>query len=178
MNNTNENPYATPSSDVNTGHQSRSSIPKVIGIISLIFAILGILGSIGGLAASFFLPQMLEAQVNMGFDKNYLLAMNVIGLITSLWALFIGLKLIKYQDKGRRHFNYYTIFTILMSIVTFFYTKNITEKLYANTDAGTAMDMSLISSLSAFVAPVLMIIIVLLLNQKRVKESLNDNLNQ
>jgi len=175
MNNTNENPYATPDSDVNTGFQSRSSIPKVIGIISLIFAILGLLGSIGGFAASFFMPQILEAQISMGFDKNYLLSMNVIGLITSLWALFIGIKLIKYQDKGRRHFNYYTIFTILMSIVTFFYTKNITQNLYANMEpnmAGATVDMSIVSSLSAFIAPVLMIIIALLLNQKKVKDSL------
>jgi len=177
MNSTNENPYATPGSDVNTGVQSRSAIPKVIGIISLIFAVLGILGSIAGLAASIFMPQVLEAQVNMGFDKNYLLAMNAISLVTSLWALFFGIKLIKYQDVGRRHFNYYTIVMILMSIVNFFYTRDITKNLYANMEpnmAGAAIDMSTISSLSAFIAPVIMIIIALLLNQKKVKDSLSQ----
>ena len=176
MDNNKQNPYAAPGADVNAGFVSRSSIPKVIGIISLIFAVLGILGSLGGLATSFFMPQMLEAQVNMGFDKNYLLTMNVIGLFTSFWALFIGIKLIKYLDIGRRHYNYYTILTIVLSIVSFFYTKEITKKLYENMEpnmAGAAMDMSTISSLSAFIAPVLMIIVALLLNQKRVKASLN-----
>ena len=171
-----QNPYATPSADVNAGFVSRSSTPKVIGIISLIFAVLGILGALGGLAAYFFMPQMLEAQVNMGFDKNYLLTMNVIGLFTSFWALFIGIKLIKYLDIGRRHYNYYTILTLVLSIVSFFYTKEMTKKLYENMEpnmAGAAMDMSTISSLSAFIAPVLMIIVALLLNQKRVKASLN-----
>jgi len=176
MSNNSENPYRTPGSDVDTGLISRSAIPKVIGIISLIFSILGLIGAIGGIAASYLMPQVLEAQVSMGFDKNYLLGMNVLGLFTSLWALFIGIKLIKYKDIGRRHFNYYTIFAVIMSIVNFFYTKDITKKLYADMDpkmANAAIDMSTITSLSAFIAPVLIIIVALLLNQKKVKKCLN-----
>jgi len=176
MSNNNQNPYATPATDVDTGIVSRSAIPKVVGIISLIFSILGLLGAIGGLAAFFLMPQMLEAQMNMGFDKNYLIVMNVLGIITSLWALFISIKLIKYKDIGRRHFNYYTVFTVIMSIVNFFYTRDITKNLYANMDpkmADAAVDMSTITSLSAFIAPALIIIIALLLNQKKVKSSLS-----
>jgi len=176
MSNNSQNPYKAPGADVDTGFVSRSAIPKVIGIISLIFSILGLIGAIGGIAASYFMPQVLEAQVSMGFDKNYLLGMNVLGILTSLWALFIGIKLIKYKDIGRRHFNYYTIFTVIISIVNFFYTKDMTKKLYADMDpkmANAAIDMSTITSLSAFIAPVLIIIVALLLNQKKVKESLN-----
>ncbi len=174
--NQSNNPYASPSADVDTGLKSRTAIPKVIGIITLILAILGLLGAIGGLAASLFMPSMLEAQTNLGFDKNYLLLMNVLGLITSIWAIFIGLKLIKYKDIGRRHFNYYTIFSIVMSFVNYFYTKDMMKKLYADMDpemAGAAMDMSSITSLSVFIAPILMIIVLIILNQKKVKENLD-----
>lgn len=170
------NPYASPSADVNTGIKSRSAIPKVIGIITLIFAVLGLIGAIGGLAATFFMPSVVEAQVNIGFDKNYLLIMNVLGLLTSIWAIFIGLKLIKYKDIGRRHFNYYTFVNIIMSIVTYFYTKDMMKNMFADLEpqaAEAAMEMSSITSLSAFIGPVILIIVYLLLNQKKVKEDLS-----
>ena len=176
MSNNDNNPYASPTADVNAGIKSRSAIPKVIGIISLIFAVLGLIGSIGGFAAIFFMPSVLEAQVNMGFDKNYLMGMNILGLFTSLWAIFIGIKLIKYKDIGRRHFNYYTVITIIMSIVSYFYTKDIMQKMYADMEpatAGAALEISSITSLSAFIGPVILVIVLLLLNQKRVKEDLN-----
>ena len=176
MSNNENNPYASPSADVNTGIKSRSAIPKVIGIISLIFAVLGLIGAIGGLAATLFMPSVLEAQINIGFDKNYLLGMNILGLFTSIWAIFIGLKLMKYKDVGRRHFNYYTIITIIMSIVSYFYTKDIMKSMYTDMEpaaAEAAMDMSTITSLSAFIGPVILIIVYLLLNQKKVKENLN-----
>lgn len=175
MSSNDNNPYASPSADVNTGIQSRSSVPKVIGIISLIFAILGLLGAIGGLATVFFIPAMLEAQTNMGFDKNYLIGMNILGLLTSIWAIYIGIKLIKYKDIGRRHFNFYTVISIIMSVVAYFYTRGITQKMFEDMEpkaAQAAQEMSSISSLSAFIGPVILIIVLLLLNQKRVKESL------
>lgn len=176
MSNNQQNPYATPSSDVDSGLINRSALPKVIGIISIVLSVIGLIGAIGGIAATYFMPQVQEAQASMGFDKNYLLAMNVLGIITSFWALFIGIKLIKYKDAGRRQFNYYTIFAVIMSIVNFFYTKDITKNLYANMDpkvANTAMEMSTMTSLSAFIAPILIIIVAILLNQKRVKKSLS-----
>ena len=169
------NPYTPPNSDVNNNIQTRSSIPKVIGIISLVLAGLGILGALFGLAASVFMPSMLEAQTALGFSKSYLLGSNVISLLTSIWALFIGLKLIKYLDIGRRHFNYYTIITVIMSVVAFFYTKSMMKDMYAKMDpemSNAAMDLSTISSASVFIAPVLTIIVALLLNQKNVKDSL------
>ena len=176
MSDNQSNPYASPNTDVNTGIQNRSAIPKVIGIISIIFAILGLIGAVGGLAANIFMPAILEAQVSMGFDKNYLLAMNVVGLITSLWAIFIGLKLIKYKDTGRKQFNYYVIVSIIMSVVGYFYTKDMMKNVYDDMEpkmAEAALDMSAVTSLSVFIGPVILIIILLLLNQKRVKENLS-----
>ena len=172
----NSNPYSTPNTNVNNNLQSRSSLPKVIGIISLIMAGLGIFGAIGGLATTFFMPSIVETQVNMGFSKTYLLGSNVMGLAASLWAVFIGIKLVKYKDVGRRHYNYYAIYAVIMSIVTFFMTQSMMKNLYSDMNpkmAGAAMDMSSISSATVFLFPVIIIIVALLLNQKRVKDSLN-----
>lgn len=171
-----QNPYSTPNTNVNNKIQTRSALPKVIGIISLIMAGLGLLGAIGGLASSLFMPSLMEAQVSLGFSKSYLLGSNIVGLLASLWAIFIGIKLVKYKDTGRKHYNYYAIYAVIMSIVTYFLTKNMMEKVYADMSpevAGAAMDMSSITSATVFLFPIIIIIIALLLNQKKVRASLN-----
>lgn len=175
-NNTTDNPYATPTADVNNNLQVRSAIPKVIGIISLIMAGIGIFGAIAGLAMAAFMPSMLEAQTNLGLSKTYIIGSQVFSLLTSVWAIFIGLKLIKYLDIGRRHFNYYAIVTILFSFVAYFMTKSMMDNMFSDLApeaASAASSMSSISSLSVFIGPVIVIIVALLLNQQRVKDCLN-----
>jgi len=170
------NPYSTPDTNLNNNIQAKSSIPKVIGIISLIMAGLGVFGAIAGLASSIFMPALIETQVNLGFSKSYLLGSNVVGLITSSWAIFIGINLVKYKDIGRSHYNYYTVYAVIMSIVTFFVTKSMMKDSYADMSsemAGAALDMSSITSASVFIFPVIIIIVALLLNQKNVRSSLN-----
>lgn len=169
------NPYTPPSSDVDNKIQERSSIPKVIGIISLVLAGLGILGALASIGMSFFIPEMLEAQTKMGFSKEYILGSNVISVFTSLWAVFIGIKLLKYLDIGRRHYNYYAIFAVVMSIFAFFYTRSMTKNMFSEMKpemAKAAQDLSSLSSVAVFIAPIIIIMVALLLNQQRVKDSL------
>lgn len=170
------NPYAAPSSNVNTGVQNRSSIPKVIGIISIILALFGLLASISNIATSQIIPEVMKLQIAMGFDKVYLLVMGFINIITALWALYIGIKLIKYKDKGRRHYNYYLIVSIVISIATFFYLQSTgIDKLFDREFSmlNTLMTSSVIASLSVFSGPLFMTIVALLLNQQNVKKSLS-----
>lgn len=169
------NPYAPPDANVDTQQRSRSAIPKVIGIISLVLAVLGLLGAIAGIAMLQLKPQLMETQMQMGFSKNYILGSNFLSILTSLWAIFIGVKLIKYQDIGRRHFNYYTVLMIVFSVFAFFYTRSMMENAFSSMKpemARAAQDISTLSSASIFIGPVIMIIVALLLNQKRVRESL------
>lgn len=173
---TENNPYSTPDTNVNNNIQTKSSLPKVIGIISLIMAGLGVFGAIAGLASSIFMPSLMETQMNLGFSKAYLLGSNVVGLLASLWAIFIGVKLVKYKDIGRRHYNYYAVYAVIMSVVTFFITKKMMKDLYADMSpemAGAALDMSSITSASVFIFPVIIIIVALLLNQKNVRTFLS-----
>jgi hypothetical protein len=174
------NPYTTPTSEVVNKHNpqqnERSAIPKVIGIISLVMAGLGILGSVSTVAMSVFMPQILDAQMNMGFSKSYILGSNGVAFLTSLWAIFIGIKLIKYQDIGRRHYTYYTILSLLISIFAFFYTKDKMQGVFSEMSpemAKAAQEMSGLSTFAVFLGPIILFIVVYLLNKQRVKDSLS-----
>ncbi|MEE9326328.1 MAG: hypothetical protein V3U71_03455 [Cocleimonas sp.] len=175
-----KNPYTAPESNVNNNLQTRSSIPKVIGIISIILGALGLITGLFTFAGTFMASGALESLQESGaaipgLDKNYLMISGVITLVTSIWAIFIGFKLLKYLDLGRRHFNYYTIVTIIISIVTFFYTKDMMDKMFADMPsdvANAAGGMATLGSMGAFIAPIILIIVALLLNQKNVKDSL------
>lgn len=170
------NPYTPPTSDVDNNIHQRSSIPKVIGIISIVIASLGILGALASIGMSFFMPQILEAQMNMGFSKGYILGSNIVSMITAAWAIFIGIKLLKYKDIGRRHYNYYTVLVVIMSIFAFFYTRSTMEDMFSNMNpemAQAAQDVSLFSSAAVFIAPIIIIIVAILLNKQSVKKSLD-----
>ena len=179
MNETN-NPYTASGSDVNNNLQSRSSIPKVIGIISIILGTLGLIFGVIGLAGMLFASDAMDALRNAeaagmpGFSKSYLIGSTIISILTSIWAIFIGMKLLKYLDIGRRHFNYYTVLTVILGIATFFYTKSMMSEMFADMPpemAAAAGGMGTLSSMGAFIAPIILIIVALLLNQQNVKNS-------
>lgn len=172
------NPYTAPESDVNNNLQSRSAIPKVIGIISIILGTLMLIASLFGIASMLFMGDAMSAMGGItGMSTSYMIISSVIQILTSIWAIFIGFKLLKYLDIGRRHYNYYTVFTIIMSIVSFFYTKSMMADMFKDMDpamaeaAGSAATMG---ALAAFIPPIILIIVTLLLNQQNVKDSLTD----
>ena len=180
MNNNANNPYTPPESDVNNNLVARSSIPKVIGIISIILGALGLIFGLFGLTSMLFASGALEmfsqGGAMMGMSKTYLIGSTALSILTSIWAIWIGFKLLKYLDIGRRHFNIYTVFTIVVSIFTFFYTKSMMDKVFADMSpemANAAGGMASISSLGAFIAPIILIIVALLLNQQNVKDNLS-----
>jgi len=173
----NNNPYNAPASDVNNNITERSSMPKVIGIIAIILGILGLVGSLFSVATFAFMGSEMSQMAGLtGINPTFLLGSAVISVITSAWLIFIGFKLKKYLDLGRRHFNYYTIVTIIVSIVSFFYTKSMMESMFKDLDpaaAEAASGAATMGALSSFIAPVLLIIIALLLNKQKVKDSLS-----
>ena len=134
--------------------------------------------SLFGLASFAFMGEAMSAMGGIaGFSPSYLIGSSILSIITSIWAIFIGFKLLKYLDLGRRHFNYYTILTIVISIFTFFYTKSMMADIFKDMDpemAAAAGGMGTLSSLGAFIAPIILIIVALLLNQQNVKDSLTD----
>ena len=169
------NPYTAPQSDVDNNLTARSSIPKVIGIISIILGGLGAVSGIFGLGSMALMGDAMNLDA-LGMSSTYLIGSSVVTILTSIWAIFIGIKLLKYSDTGRVHFNIYTVVTIIISIVTFFYTKSMMDNMFKDMSpemAAAAGSASTFSSLGAFIAPILLIIVALLLNQQNVKDSLN-----
>ena len=173
---TDNNPYSTPQTDVDNKQVIKSSLPKVIGIISIILGALGIFGAAASLGSMIFLPSVLEAQMSLGFSQNYVIGSSVISLLASAWAVFIGIKLVKYKDTGRRQYNYYAGYTVLISIIGYVVTQGFLKEMFGQMTpemSDAAVDLSSVSSLTMFIAPIVVIIVAVLLNQKNVKDCLD-----
>ncbi len=118
-----ENPYTPPRATVaDVGSPQRAKSPKVIGIILLILSVFGIIG----LASNAFLltsenalmENILEQQ---GLGRTYYHFSLILGTLTTFWLLYISIQLIKYRDIGRKHFNYYLIFSLISGPLNFAY---------------------------------------------------------
>lgn len=147
----NNNPYEPPQSDVSgsAGDLSiRPKSPKVIGIILLIFSILGLL-SMGSLIFSMFAITDETIRANMfPYGETYSLITFVIGAISTLFALYISILLIKYKEKGRKFFNYLMIYTVISSIISlgyilFFVLEDFSSTLAVSAVMSTALGLSL-----------------------------------
>ncbi|WP_299875679.1 hypothetical protein [uncultured Cocleimonas sp.] len=147
----NNNPYEPPQSNVSgsAGDLSiRPKSPKVIGIILLIFSILGLL-SMASLIFSMFAitDETLKASM-FPYGETYSLVTFVIGAISTLFAFYISILLIKYKDKGRRFFNYLMIYSVISSIISlgyilFFVLDDFTSSIAISAITSTALGLAL-----------------------------------
>ncbi len=118
-----ENIYAAPEAELKEpemGDRPRS--PKVIGSISMLVSMVSLLMTIVMLIA---LLSGLSAVVSelkaTGLTGVFAFVSMGLGLFSSLWMMFIGFKLFRYRDIGRRHFKYYLIFQIVSFVLTTIY---------------------------------------------------------
>lgn len=95
-------------------------------------------------------------------------------ILTSLAAIYIGIKLIKYLDIGRKLFNIYTVVVIALAWGKYIYQQNEIAKSFANMPplAAASKGIELSDALTVFILPLILIVVVLLLNLGRSKDSL------
>lgn len=112
----NQNPYEAPksSTDATVQQGARPKSPKVFGILSLIFGGFGVLNLLGTLVILMNDPVRANP---MELPMFQLLFSNVIGAVTIGLLLAAGLGLVRYQDKGRRWFNWYAVFTVVFTLI-------------------------------------------------------------
>ena len=110
-----ENPYSPPKAEVaDVGLVTRAKSPKVIGIIILILSGFGILAMAMNILLLFTeSTAMQEALQAQGLGGTYYYVMLGVGVLATLWLVYIGIQLVKYRDVGRKHFNYYLIYSLV-----------------------------------------------------------------
>ncbi len=164
-----DNPYAAPEAELKepeTGERPRS--PKVIGSISMLISIVSLLMMIVTLIAiSSGLSAVMSEMRASGLDGPLMYISVGLGLISSVWLLFIGFKLFRYRDIGRRHFKIYMIFQAVSSVLT-------TGYQYFNLPSySSAQDILLPGAISTVVILLIMVWLLSILNKPEVRASLS-----
>jgi len=162
-----KNPYQAPQTNVDTNTASimekRPSSPKVIGIIMIVLTVIGIIGMVASLGMLIFgNEQIVSAMLQQGRSKVYLYLTMGLGLIASLFLFYISIQLIKYKDKGRRWFNYYMIYLIIIMPVSFAYQWWVKPE-------GVATSAILMGLMSSIVGFLIYALFWYLLNREKVK---------
>ncbi len=120
------NPYEAPKSNVENNTisytESRPSTPKVVGIIMMVFTILGLLGMVMSLGMLMFgSDEMVGAMLKQGFSELYLYLTMGLGVLGSIFLFYVSIQLIKYRDRGRKLYNYYMIYLMIITPLSFAY---------------------------------------------------------
>lgn len=120
----NNNPYQTPQAPVvdADAEQPRSKMPKYLGIVLLVMSGFGVLGLfftiallVGGDA------DMQAALTAQGVSMQYLFISTTIGVLASIWMIYISIQLLRYRDRGRKHLGYYMIYMLVITPLTLLY---------------------------------------------------------
>lgn len=102
--------------------QDKAQSPWMIGLLVMLFGILGMCVSAMNLYLGIIdLGNVRSEWTSIGLDMNFVYLSLVVGLIVGCWMTFIGARLLKYKDNGRRHFDYYLIFFISWTLIAAVY---------------------------------------------------------
>lgn len=166
---TTDNPYAAPEAELKepeTGERPRS--PKVIGSIAMLLSIVALLMTIVMMIALLSgLSEVMSEMKASGLDGPLSYISAGLGIFSSIWLLFIGFKLFKYRDIGRRHFKYYLIFQAISSVVTMAYQYFLIP---ASSDLVAILLPGVISTVALFL---IMLWLLSILNKPHVRASLS-----
>jgi hypothetical protein len=161
----------------NENQEQPSDIPKTLGFIIASAGIFFLVASLFSLLTLFVLQATSGDSESFSAKEMYATILTISAILTSLAAIYIGIKLIKQLDIGRKLFNIYTVIVIALAWGKFTYQQNEIAKSFANMPAelaANAKQIELSDALTVFILPLLLIVVMLLLNLKRSKQSLRD----
>lgn len=163
-----DNPYSVPQTELKepeTGEPPRS--PKVIGIVTILISIVSLLmmtvmliSLIAGLSA------VMSEMKASGLSGPLAYITVGLGLLSSIWSIFIGFMLFRYRDIGRRHFKFYIIFQVVSSVITTVW------QYFQIPTYSDATDVLLNGTISTVVVIAIMIWLLSILNKSQVRASL------
>jgi len=135
------------------------------------FGIFFLVISFFSLTSIIILQSLNEDSGSMSEKDTYSLILIICYSLISLSAMVTGYKLIKRLDIGRILFNILTVVVILISIAQNAYNQHLIGKTYANMPADLAANLKgneSSSSLSVFILPVVLILISIVLNWRKI----------
>ena len=175
----NKNPYQSESNptDLNTTEPTdtqkpTSDISRTLGFIIGFFGIYFLVISLFSLLAITVLQNSAAGPGSMPEKDIYALILTISSIFISLSAMFIGYKLIKRLDSGRKLFNVLTLVMILISIAQYTYNQNIIARSFANMPpelAAAARGSESAASQLVFIIPAILVILALILNFRNIK---------
>ncbi len=141
----------------------------IIGFFGIYFLVIGLFSILA-------ITVLQNSNISSGAmsDKDiYSLILTFTSILISLSAMFIGYKLIKRLDIGRKLFNVLTIVSILISIAQYTYSQYLIGKSFANMPpelAAAARGSESASSQLVFILPAVLVVIAVILNFGKIKQ--------
>jgi heme/copper-type cytochrome/quinol oxidase subunit 2 len=169
------NTHNTKKPDTNEHQNKQSEIPKTIGIIITVAGIFFLVASLFSLLTLFVLQASSGDSESLSSKEIYATILTITTILTTLASIYIGIKLIKQLDVGRKLFNIFTVVVIALAWGKYAYQQNEIAKSFANMPAElieNAKQIELSSAMTVFILPAILITILLLLNIRSSKASL------
>lgn len=140
----------------------------IIGFFGIYFLVIGLFSLL-----AITVLQNSDASGGAMSDKDiYSLILTITSIFISLSAMFIGYKLIKRLDIGRKLFNLLTVVSILISIAQYTYNQHLIGKSFANMPpelAAAARGSESASSQLVFILPAVLVVLAVILNFGKMK---------
>lgn len=161
--------------EINPAPKPPSEIPRTLGFLIAFSGVFFLIATIFSLITIIVLQATSGDSGSLSSKDKYTIALSITSLLTALAALYIGIKLIKRLDSGRKLFNIFGLMVIALAWAKFMYKQNAIEKSFANMPAelaANAKQIELADTLTIFLLPAILVIVMLLLNLPRSKRSL------
>ena len=162
-------------SDTNKPLKAQSEIPRTLGFLIAFVGVFFLVATLFSLLTIVVLQASTGDSGPLSSKDKYTIALTITSLLTALGALYVGVKLIKKLDSGRKLFNIFGLIVIALAWAKFMYKQNAIEKSFANMPAelaANAKQIELGDTLTIFILPAILIVVALLLNLRRSKDSL------
>lgn len=156
--------------------KKRSELPRTLGFIITFAGVFFLVASFFSLITLFVLQATSGDSESMSANEINSAVLTIFTILVSLSAIFIGIKLIKHLDIGRKLFNICTVVVIVLVWGKYIYQQNEIAKSFVNIPPELAAGyngIELSDALTVVILPLILIVIGLLLNLGASKKSLS-----
>ncbi len=152
-----------------------SEIPRSLGFLITVIGVFFVVATLFSLL-TIVVIETAKGGGSLSDNDKYVLLLTITSLITALFAVFIGIKLIQRKDLGRKLFNVFSLLVIAFAWGKYTVKQRMIAESYANIPAelaANAKSIEISDALLVFLLPIILVIVALLLNLPRSKAALN-----